>query len=225
VLKSLGLGSDSGISSNPLSKLTLDSGQLIPFSLGSAALGSTPNTDTRYLSAYYYPTNSSDVLVIRGKAPTTSRGTSPAPWPVRDVALRYWSFCNDLLAAPQPVVANHLSGRRVDYGCRDDSEVELDRHGYYTVIVGTESQRAAIDRIPGATFLPLDQSDPSQAYKINLRNMLPNQGFAEAVQHVPADNSPASAAAVMGLYYPETALCSIRIIQTGGVAKCLSTAG
>jgi hypothetical protein len=225
VLEALGLGSGSGIASNPASKLTLDPGQLIPFALGSAVLGSTPNTDTRYLSAYYFPPKKGDVLVIQGKAPITPGGSSPAPWPAQGTAMRYWSICNDLLAAPQPVVVNHLSGGQVDYGCRDDSQVVLDRQGYYTMILGTESERAAIDRIPGATFLPFNQADPEQAYKINLRNMLPNPSFTKAVQRVPPNDSPASAAAVMGPYYPRTALCSLQALRTAGVAKCLATAG
>lgn len=32
--------------------------------------------------------------------------------------------------------------------------------------IGTESQRAAIERIPGETFLPFADSDPVQAYQL-----------------------------------------------------------
>jgi hypothetical protein len=75
--------------------------------------------------------------------------------------------------------------------------------------------------IPNVTFLPMATPDPNQAYKLNLRNMLPDPAFAEAIQNVPADGRPASAAAVMGPYYPRAAFCSIATLAASGPPACL----
>jgi hypothetical protein len=197
-------------------------GEIVPFALGSAAVGSTPDTDTRYLSAVAEPPQDGDVLVIRARAPTVPAGPAPVPWPAPGVDVRYWSICNDLLASPTPVVVNHLPHEKVDLGCRYDRQIALDRQGYYTIVIGAESQRAAIERIPGATFIPWSLADPGQPYKIYLRNMLPNPAFAEAIQNVPANGDPASAATVMGPYYPRLGFCSLRILAASGPDACLA---
>jgi hypothetical protein len=54
-----------------------------------------------------------------------------------------------------------------------------------------------------------------------LRNMLANPDFAEAIQNVPQDGSAASAAQVMGQYYPKAAVCSLATLARGGVRACL----
>ncbi|MDA8343326.1 MAG: hypothetical protein M0007_14045, partial [Actinomycetota bacterium] len=84
----------------------------------------------------------------------------------------------------------------------------LDRDGYYTIVIGTESQRSAIERIAGATFLPFSLNDPAQPYVLSLRNMLPSSTFGAATQDVPTNASPALAASVMGPYYPRLTFCS-----------------
>jgi hypothetical protein len=223
VLRVLGLSLPAG-GSTPANSAPagFSPGEIIPFAQGSAAAGSTPDTDTRYLSAAVEPPRNGDVLVIRAKAPTTPRGPAPGPWPASGVDLRYWSICNDVLASPTPVVVNHLPGGKVDLGCRYDSQIALDRQGYYTIVIGTESQRAAIERIPGATFIPLSLANPDQPYKIYLRNMLPNPAFAEAVQNVPPDANPASAATVMGPYYPRLGFCSLSTLMASGPDACLA---
>lgn len=224
VRQDLGLSPAAAKPARPSAPPPIQPGEIVPFVLGAAALGSTPNTDSRYLYASYVPpANQADVLVIHGKAPTTPSGSGPAPWPARGIELRYWSFCNDLLAAPQPVVVNRLVRGRPDYGCRDDNQIAVDKLGDYTVVVGRESQRSQIERVPNVTFIPLSQSKPDQAYKINLRNMLPNQDFAQAVQRVPPDNVPTSAAVVMGPYYPRAVFCSLRVLIVNGPGSCLSS--
>jgi hypothetical protein len=181
-----------------------------------------PNADSGYLLAVVTtPPADGDVLVIRGKAPTAARGSHPSPWPARGVDVQYWSLCDYLGTALLPLVANRLPDGAVDYGCRYDSQVTLD-HGYYTFVVGTEAQRAAIGQIPGATFLPFSAAYPTTAHVLVLRNMLVNPGFAEAVQNVPGNGNPASAAAVMGPYYPRTAICPLATLASGGPAACLA---
>jgi hypothetical protein len=136
--------------------------------------------------------------------------------------VRYWSLCIDLARPPTPVVVNHLADGKVDYGCRYDSHATLDKDGYYTFVIGTEVQRAAIEHIPGATFLPFSAADkPAQVYKLNMRNMLASPAFAEAIQAVPADGRPASASAVMGQYYPRAAFCSLATLAASGPTACL----
>jgi hypothetical protein len=86
-------------------------------------------------------------------------------------------------------------------------------------VVGTEAQRAAIERIPGATFLPFSTAQPTTTSVLLLRDMLVNPGFAEAIQNVPENASAALAAAVMGPYYPRTAICPLTTLTSGGPAR------
>jgi hypothetical protein len=51
-------------------------------------------------------------------------------------------------------VVNTLPSGRTDDGCRADDATTRNAAGDYTYVIGTESQRATIDRIPGVTFLP-----------------------------------------------------------------------
>jgi hypothetical protein len=133
-------------------------------------------------------------------------------------------LCNYLATAQPllPLVANQLPDGTIGYGCRHDSQVTLDRHRYCTFVVGTEAQHAAIDRIPGATFLPFSTAQPAKEHLLLLRNMLVNPSFTEAVQDVPGDGNPASAAEVMGPYYPRTAICPLAALASGGPAACLA---
>lgn len=181
-----------------------------------------PNADSGYLDAVVTPPADGDVLVIRGKAPTASRGGHPSPWPAPFVDLRYWSLCDYLDTGSLPLVANTLPGGQIDYGCRYDGEVAADRGGYYTFVVGTEAQRSLIERIPGVTFLPFSTAGPTTPHLLFLRNMLANPGFAQAVQNVPQNRSPASAAAVMGPYYPRTGICPLSTLARGGLGTCLA---
>jgi hypothetical protein len=196
--------------------------QSVEFAPVKTTGGGAPNADSGYLAAVVTPPGNGDVLVIQGKAPTASLGSHPSPWPAPGIDLRYWSLCNYLATAKVPLVVNQLPGGGVDYGCRYDSQVRLDQRGYYTFVVGTEAQRAAIDQIPGATFLPFSTAEPTTEHFLLLRNMLANPDFAEAIQNVPQGGSAASAAAVMGAYYPQAAICSLATLASDGPAACLA---
>ncbi|WP_322781000.1 hypothetical protein [Frankia sp. Cas4] len=192
----------------------------LQFARGTSSNGSLfPNPDNAYLEASVTPPGGDNVVVVRAKAPTTPGGEHPAPWPSA-ANLRYWSLCADLPTPPLPVVVNTLPDGTVDYGCRADEATALDSTGYYTFVVGTEAQRAAVDGIPGATFIPFSTDNPTTPHVLLLRNLLGN--FPYAVQNVPPDNNPASAAAVMGSYYPQAAVCPLSTLQAGGPAACLS---
>jgi hypothetical protein len=192
------------------------------FGRPSNAAGVFSNADSAYLASVLTPPGNGDVMVIRGKAPTSSPGSHPSPWPARGKDMQYWSVCTNLTSPARPVVVNHLAGGGVDYGCRYDSQVRLDRHGYYTFVVGTEAQRAAIERIPGVTFLPFSSASPAAQHIILLRNMVVSPAFAEAVQNVPDNDDPAAAASVMGPYYPRSGICSLATLAGQGGAACLA---
>ena len=149
-------------------------------------------------------------------------GAHPTPWPPPGTDLRYWSLCVDLASLPIPVVSNMLPDGSVDYGCRYDDQVKLDQDGYYTFVVGTEDQQAAVEDIPGATFLPLSATNRIQTYKLNLRNLLANAHFVQGIQNVPSDGRPQSAGAVMGEYYPRMGFCSLATLAANGPNVCLS---
>ncbi|MEV6349539.1 hypothetical protein [Actinoplanes sp. NPDC051851] len=184
--------------------------------------GILPNTDTGYMIAKMTPPTGDQVLVVRGRAPTSADGSTPQVWPRRGVQLRYWSICTNLDTAVRPLVANTLPDGTVDYGCRNDDEAILDRHGYYTFVVGTEAQRARIEAIPGATFVPWSQDRPATQHIIFFRNMLANTQFAEAIQNITTLDDPDASAAVMRDYYPEDALCDLTTLEAHhGTCGCL----
>ncbi|KQC34975.1 hypothetical protein UK82_29045 [Frankia sp. ACN1ag] len=191
------------------------------FARGSSGTGGLfPNPDNAYLSEELTPPTGNTVLVIRGKAPRTPQSNDPMPWPSATSDLRYWSLCDNLAIPPLPVVVNTLPDGSLDYGCRADYKTGLDSTGYYTFVVGTEAQRSAIENIPGATFVPFSNADPTTQHILLFRNLL-GGGFDESVQDVPSDNRPASAAVVMKDYYPRSALCSLSTLSADGPQACL----
>ncbi|MFG1681410.1 hypothetical protein ACGFNP_14705 [Nonomuraea sp. NPDC049269] len=182
--------------------------------------GGFPNGDSAYLYADVTPPVGGRVVVIRGKAPHNAQGSHPAPWPALGKDVRYWSMCTNLTLPPYQVVVNPLPDGTSDYGCRADDHTGLDSDGRYSYVVGGESQREAIEQVPGVTFLPFSAARPAATHRIILRNMVVDAGFAEAVQNVPEDGDPASAAAVMGEYYPVTKVCSLAALTSEGPADC-----
>jgi hypothetical protein len=183
-----------------------------------------PNPDSGYLWALVTPPGPGQVVVISAKAPTHSSGNFPSAWPVPGTDMRYWSMCTYLDTATRPLVENTLADGTTDYGCRDDQETALNADGYYTYVVGTEAQRAQIDHVRGATFLPFSTADPATEELLMLRNMLASSSFTEDVQSVPPDGNPVVAADVMGAYYPKAAVCSLSTLITQGAQACLAGA-
>lgn len=192
------------------------------FSRPTGANSVFPNPDSGYLDAVVVPPAAGQVVVISGKAPASPSGNHPSAWPSPREDVRYWSMCNYLALPKEPLVVNKLPGGATDYGCRPDEATRLNAQGYYTYVVGTEAQRAAIEKIPGATFLPFSTADPATPSVLLLRNMLASSGFRQAVQNVPPNANPASARAVMGPYYPREAVCSLSTLQAKGPQACLS---
>ncbi len=180
----------------------------------------TPNVDAAYALASLTPPGPGDVVVIQAKAPTYPAGEHPTPWPAANVDVRYWSMCIGLATATLPTVMNAVSGGGTDAGCRADDQTKLDASGDYTYVLGTEAQRAAIEAIPGATFLPFSAAKPGVTHILIFREFLASPGLASAVQKVSQDRDPAATAAVMGAFYPRAAICSLATLVAGGVAGC-----
>ena len=178
------------------------------------------NVDTSYLLAYLIRPPSADVVVVTAKAPTFAPGSRPSPWPARGEDVRYWSMCVGLGIRLVPTVANKLPGGGTDYGCRADEATRLNAAGDYTYVIGSESQRAAISRVPGVTFLPFSTTRPTGLYILGLRNMLVSTSFAHSPQGITQANDPAAAAAVMGPYYPRATVCSLATLTASGPRAC-----
>ena len=170
--------------------------------------GLYPNVDNAYVSALHVP-QAGQVLVIRGKLPSTVDGTHPQPWPAGDTAMRYWSVCNNVYLPPYPVL-----------GCADDDHVPVDAQGHYTIVTSAPADRPrnatteqGVVWLANATWLP------TARHLVLIRNMLPN-GFAPAVQNVPVNSSPAVKRSIMQAYYPRAWVCSTRRFEQGGWQAC-----
>ncbi len=183
--------------------------------------GGLANADTSYVLAYLAHPPAPDVVVITAKAPTFAPGSHPVPWPAQGEDVRYWSMCVGVLVHLVPIVANKLPGGGTDYGCRADEATRLNAAGDYTYVIGSESQRAAISRIPGVTFLPFSTTRPAGPYLLALRNVLVSTPFAHSPQNVTQASDPAAAAAGMGPYYPRAAVCPLATLTAHGPQACL----
>jgi hypothetical protein len=179
------------------------------------------NADTSYVWAYLIRPPAADVVVITAKAPTFPPGSHPSPWPARGEDVRYWSMCIGVGIRNVPTVANKLPGGGTDYGCRADEATRLNAAGDYTYVIGGESQRAAISRVPGVTFLPFSTIQASRLYLVLLRNVLVSTSFTQSPKNITQADDPAAAAAVMGPYYPRTAVCPLATLAAHGPRACL----
>jgi hypothetical protein len=179
------------------------------------------NVDTSYVLAYLVRPPAADVVAVTAKAPTFAPGSHPSPWPARGEDVRYWSMCIGLLDPPTPVVANKLPGGGTDYRCRADEATRLNVAGDYTYVIGSESQQAAISRVPGVTFLPFSTTRTAGPHLLGLRNVLVSTPFAHSPQGVTQADDPAAAAAVMGPYYPRTTVCLLATLTARGPQGCL----
>lgn len=180
-----------------------------------------PNPQTAYLLAYTTPPAASQVVVVTGKAPTSPPGAHPSIWPGASEQVRYWSMCVSIGEGTDPVVVNHLPGGHTDLGCRADDATKLSAGGTYTYVIGTEAQRAAIERVPGVTFLPLSLAQPAAPlYLLAMRYTLANPSFDSAPQNIVQTESAPAAAQTMGAYYPRAQVCSLSALSAEGPSAC-----
>ncbi len=181
----------------------------------------TPNADLTYVLAYLKPPRPDDVVVVRARAPTHAAGDHPSPWPASAEDVRYWSMCIGLATGALPTVINPLSTGGTDPGCRADDQTNLDAAGEYAYVLGSEGQRAAIERVSGATFLPFSAAQPTATHILMLRLMLAGPSFGNSPAHVSQDDDPAATAAAMGAYDPRAVVCPLTTLVASGVAGCL----
>jgi hypothetical protein len=152
--------------------------------LAASGGGYLSNTDNSYAVAL---ANRSlgPVLVLRGRAPITPH-TRAAPATMPAGELRYWSLCTN----------ERNTTRFID--CAVDEDVPVDADGWYTVVVTAVADRPAnATRECGAAWLTWGTSPETL---VILRHMLPDAGFAHAIQRV---EKPADLQAVVGEYLPE----------------------
>ena len=188
--------------------------------------GALADKNDAYVWTYVIRPAATDVLVVTAKAPTFPAGSGPSPWPAPGEDMQYWSMCIGVGQGTVSTVVNQLPGGHVDYGCRADEATTINAAGDYNYVIGSEAQRAAISKIPGATFLPFSstqttpQGRPWPVYLLLLRNILVSPRFTHSAQKViqPAD-APAAAAA-MGPYYPRVSICPLVSLTTKGLSAC-----
>src|ERR1017187_8626690 len=119
-----------------------------------------------------------------------------------------------------PTGANTGTGGGIDDGRSINKKTRLNAAGDYTYVIGSESQRAAISRVPGVTFLPLSATQASRVCLLILRNMLVSTSFAHSPQSITQAEDPAAAAAIMGPYYPRAAVCPLATLTAHGPQAC-----
>ncbi len=154
------------------------------------------NLDNAYMTTF--DTSSyGDILVFHGKAPVTPRTYSSSDTtmgmgcPISRATglpacqLRYWSMCSNTSTTQY-------------LGCVKDDDVKLEANGDYTIVISTAANRpASANPSCGIDWLP---KGPLSSAPIILRNMLPDPGFTQAIQDVPAQGQEQ---ATLGPYYPQ----------------------
>lgn len=141
------------------------------------------NVHNKYVYAAF-SRNFGGLYLVRGKAPRIPEGA-------RAGQLRYWSLCQ-----------NELATQRVTACVRDD-QATLDRDGYWNVVVSDAGDRPDNARpAQGFDWLPWG---PYYDGQFIYRHMLPDAGFAEAIQRVGENDD---AGKVMGDYFPQATYCS-----------------
>jgi hypothetical protein len=182
--------------------------------------GGLADANDAYVWAYVIRPAATGVLVVTAKAPTFAPGGGPSPWPGAGEDMQYWSMCIGVGSGTLPTVVNQLSGGQVDYGCRADQQTKLNATGGYTYVIGSEAQKAAISKVPGATFLPFSSTQTTRLYLLLLRNILVNPDFAHSAQKVAQEDDAPAAAAAMGPYYPSVSQCPLATLTTKGLSAC-----
>jgi hypothetical protein len=145
--------------------------------------------------------------------PTQDGAAIPPP---RDV--RYFSLCLYRYESPYPLIGGNA-------GCAADIQLRPDgTAGRWVVVSGPPEDRPSDGALAaaGAVWVPGADADRTVPVLALFRDILPRAGYGAAVQAVPADGSPASAAATMGAAYPAGFYCSKATFEAGGLAECLA---
>jgi hypothetical protein len=160
--------------------------------------------DNTYMSAYV-DSRFGEVLVIKGKAPTTPR-TFAGGRVMEPAQLRYWSLCK----------YRSLSDTAVD-SCLYDEQVPLAADGSYTIVMSSAAQRPANATAKcGVAWLDWGQGDgignPAGGF-LAFRHMMPAPDFAQSLF---ATRKPGDEASTLGPYYPASAYSSRTAFEKQG---------
>jgi hypothetical protein len=165
------------------------------------AVGQWSNIDNAYVTATVDrrlgpSADGHDIVVLRGRMPTTPRTHRRDSVMEGGTQLRYWSLCQ---------MESMVTTRTVD--CVYDEQVPLDNGGFYTIVVSTPEDRPAnATSRCGTAWLDWGKDGDGAGRPtyglLMIRNMLPDPAFAEAIQNVSA---PDAAARVMGPYLASAA--------------------
>jgi len=164
-----------------------------------------------------------EVIIVRGRAPTapdTRAGALPAD-PATPTDLRYWSLCQGVLAQGWRTAA-----------CAHDQEFPLDESGRFTAVVSYEADRPANSTVEdGVVWLnyadvPVVPGSFDAVGVLIYRHLIDN-GMTGSVHDVPPGSDAATAATIMGEYYPRAWRCPVSVFASGGpgggVSACLGT--
>ncbi|HEU0197696.1 MAG TPA: hypothetical protein VFQ88_10845 [Nevskiaceae bacterium] len=178
-----------GGSSGPQSLKASDPPTFTKFTGVAAGLGGQGtgvNANTGFLYART-ESKSGTIVMVRGRAPSyAQQPDSPA---IPDV--RYWSICE-----------NDYDTQQVT-ACTADREANLDRSGYYNVVISTPAQRPAVVTAANHyNWLPWGVA--SQDTAVIYRNLLAAPNFGESVQAIPKNQAPAG---TMYDYTPQISYC------------------
>lgn len=149
--------------------------------------------DNTYMSAYI-DRRFGEVLVLRGKAPTTPR-TFAGAQVMEPAQLRYWSICKN----------RSLSDTAVD-GCLYDEQIPLAADRAYTIVVSTAAARPANAMAScGVAWLDWgavgDGIGNTAGGFLAIRHMLPAADFTQSLF---ATRKPGDEAATLGPYFPSS---------------------
>ncbi len=155
--------------------------------------GQYSNIDNQYISALVNRGFAAGpVLVLHGKLPTTPK-TGPSVKRMGAGQLRYWSMCQ-----------NQSLYTTIGSGCVYDSEVPVNKQGYYTIVTSLAKDRPKNATAKcGVAWIPWPTQGDGDGHLVDglliVRNMLPSASFHHAIQDttVPGDEQ-----AVLGPYYP-----------------------
>ena len=164
--------------------------------------------DNTYMSAYV-DARHGDMLVLRGKAPTTPR-TLAGSAVMEPSDLRYWSVCK----------YRSLADTAVD-DCLYDEQVPRDRDGRYTIVVSHPAKRPANARAEcGVAWLPWGAGDgignPDGGFLV-LRHMMPSAAFEP--RSLFGTRKLGDEREVLGPYYPESSYMSRADFERAGCPK------
>ena len=161
------------------------------------------NADNQYLYSFI-SRQIGEVVVIRGRIPKVPQTLEGQDF-MGGGELRYWSLCQ-----------NEFYSQAVKE-CLFDEQVQVNPDGFFTIVTSrledrpdNASEECGVAYLPwpdngdGFSFAEGRQDDPDGAFLI-LRNMLPEEGFNQAVQNT---STAGDEAQVMGEYLPKASYMS-----------------